>query len=294
MQRSEGAVVVGLDGSAGSLRALRWAAEHAATTRRPLQLVHAVHTVTSAYADGTTGVRSRAVLETSGRRLLADACARVEQAAPGVEVEETPALGDPRETLLRLSEHADVVVVGSRGLGALRSAPLRSVGVALLRRSRCPVVVVRPRKDKVTRHGVVVGLEVAASSAPVLELAYRMASLRRQPLTLLHGTGDAYVGTTGAYRTVEAAAEAESDRLAISETCAGFASRYPEVVVSARTARGRPEQALIEASEDADLLVLGAHQHALPRRILAGSVSTAVLEHAACTVAVVPLGRERW
>lgn len=286
------AVVVGLDGSAASLRALRWAAGHAAAAHRPLHLVHAVPTVASAYADSSRGGRGGTVLTSTAGRVLEQARALVEHDHPGVRVDADRSPGTPAAALVRLSERAGLVVVGSRGLGPLRSTLRGSVGVALLRRSHCPVVVVRPEPRGVTRLGVVVGLEVDPTSTPVLDLAFRMASLRRQPLTLLHGTGAPYVGTTGAYRPVEVAgegADVERERLAVAETCAGFADLFPDVTVTARSTPGRPERALLEASVEADLLVLGAHRRALPRRVLSGSVSTAVVEHARCTVVVVPL-----
>ena len=92
-----------------------------------------------------------------------------------------------------------MLVLGSRGRGQLRSLLLGSVGVALVRHARCPVVVHRPGHAGTVRDGIVVGADATEESLPVLEFAYREASLRKLPLTVLYSYWDIQGGTMGAY-----------------------------------------------------------------------------------------------
>jgi nucleotide-binding universal stress UspA family protein len=70
---------------------------------------------------------------------------------------------------------------------------------------------------------------------------------------------------------------------------AGMRERYPDVRVMVRAAPGLAEHDVASAATRADLLVVGTHQRSSVDRLLVGSVSTAVLEHATCPVAVVPV-----
>jgi nucleotide-binding universal stress UspA family protein len=275
-----GTIVVGVDGSNASARALSWAVQQAQAERRPLMLVHTINAVTPAFLDAAI-VDARdagSVLDAAGRAVLADARHEVERTAPDLEVHEVFDLADPRDRLLELAGDASMIVVGSRGRGSARSLLLGSVSVALVRHAHCPVVVVRPGHVGTVRNGVLVGVDTEPESLPVLELAFRQASLHDLPLTVLHTPWDLRGGT-----------EAESDRLALAETTAGMGEKYPEVHVTTRMASGAPEAVLTDASDRMDLVVVGAHQKGRFSRAFFGSVSVYVVEHATCPVAVVPL-----
>ena len=77
--------------------------------------------------------------------------------------------------------------------------------------------------------------------------------------------------------------------MALAEAMAGLGELYPDVRSSVRTSRGVPELDIARAASRADLLVVGTHQRGPVGRLLFGSVSTSVLEHATCPVAVVPM-----
>ena len=150
MHTKPGSIVVGVDGSPHSMRALDWAVQQAVAEHRPLTLVHTIHAVTPAFMDAAiVDVRDgRSVLDAAGHQVLASARAKVESTAPDLEVHEVFDLADPREMLLQLSEDAAMLVVGSRGRGQLRSLLLGSVSVFVVRHAHCPVVVVRPGYDE--------------------------------------------------------------------------------------------------------------------------------------------------
>jgi len=287
-----GSIVVGVDGSASGGRALGWAVDQALAEKRPLTLVHAVSPAGAVWMD-QAGMDHRLGLEamrTSAQQLLESVRADVTERAPSVEVHEVLRVADPRDLLLELSEKAAMVVVGSRGRGPLRSLLLGSVGVAVTRHASCPVVVHRPGHPGLVRNGVLVGADGSPGSLLTLEFAYRMASLRQLPLTVLHCSWDV-LRTTGTPELVAASAAAvEEERLLLAESMAGLGERYPDVRVRTELARGLADVALTTAGERMDLIVVGAHHGGVAAEILFGSVASSVLEHATSPAAVVPVG----
>ena len=142
------AIVVGVDGSEGSIRALRFALEEARVRDVELRVVHAWHIPPAIYGSGwvPTGVdldEYRKLAEASLARSLADA------GADDAGLAVTPVLreGEPVDVLCAEAAHADLLVVGSRGLGGFRGLLLGSVSQQVVHHSPCPVVVV-PGKDR--------------------------------------------------------------------------------------------------------------------------------------------------
>ena len=297
MHVKPGTIVVGVDGSPHAMRALQWAIKQAVAERRSLTLVHTIHAVTPAFLDAAIvdAGDARSAFDTAGQAVLSEARTKVEWTAPELEVHEVFDLADPRAVLLSLSEHAAMVVVGSRGRGQLRSMLLGSVSVFLARHAHCPVVVVRPFNAGTVRHGVLVGVDTAPESRPVIEFAYRQASLRGLPLALLDCVWDLQAGTMGAYLVPESQSptDLEDERVALAEVVAGMGEKYPDVHVTTTLARGLPQQALVDLGARMDLVVVGAHQWSRITQALLGSVSVAVVEHAEVPVAVVPVSSSR-
>jgi len=291
MDLRSGTIVVGLDDSTSSKRALAWAAEQAVAEHRDLTLVHTISAVSPAYLDAAAvDVRkAREGLRAQAEAVFTAARKDVARKAPELVIHEVFSFEDPREQLLELSRHAALVVVGSRGRGKVRSLLLGSVGVALVRHSACPVVIHRPGNPGTVRNGVVVGADGSEESLVVLEFAYREAALRALPLTVLHCFG--LQGALGAAHVTDTAGDLESERLLLAESMAGLAEKHPDVRARTQLAGGMPQDQLVRMGERMNLIVVGAHQSGSVKRMLFGSVSIAVTEHATCPVAVVPLAR---
>ena len=286
-----GGIVVGVDEVALAGQAVRWAGEQAALEGRRILLVRAASPVTTGWSthamDVPPGTFTSQRLH--GEELLGRARDQVHAVAPGVEVEELFEATDPRTLVLRAAEGAHLVVLGSRGRGPLLSHLLGSVGVGVARRARCPVVVHRPGHPGRVHDGVVVAVDVTEDAIPVLEHAFHQASLRRLPLRVVHYVMDPRSALVGVPMVGDLSVQREEDELALSEAMAGMGERYPDVRVTVRTALGLAEHDVVTAATRADLLVVGSHQRPAADRLLVGSVSTAVLEHATCPVAVVPV-----
>ena len=288
-----GTVVVGVDGSKSADQALDWAIEQAELERRPLTLVHALGplgTSGTAWLD-QAGVNQRDIVDAmrnEGHVLLDAARGRVFAKAPQVVVHEVLRLVDPREALLDLSHDAAMIVLGSRGRGPVRSLVLGSVSVGVSRHAACPVVILRPRNVGVVRRGVLVGADGTERSHASLEFAYRQASLRRLPLTVMHCFWDAQGATAGAHVIPDDAEGYDDQRLLLAESVSGMAEKFPDVHVRTELARGLADDCLVRASGQMDLVVVGFHHAGAVSGLVYGSVASTVLEHASCIVAVIP------
>jgi len=290
MKTNAGTIVVGVDGSESSDRAVAWATDQAVAEHRALTLAHAIHAVTPAYVDAAIVYpQAQSILTSEAHKVLDEARKQVEARAQDLEVHEVLEFLDPREMLLEMSQDAALVVLGSRGRGKIRSLLLGSVSVALVRHAHCPVVVHRPSNAGTVRNGIVVGVEASDESRTVLEFAYREASLRDLPLTVLHCYWDVQAGTAAAGIMYESLRDVEEERVALGEAMAGMSEKYPDVNVTTRMARGLPHEVLAQLGERMNLIVVGAHQANRVSQMVFGSVSVALVERASCPVAVVPV-----
>ena len=140
-------VVVGVDGSEGSRRALRWAAAEAAARGDALELVH-VWEPPQAYAPMGLGAYpvDPEPIQQAAQEQLDGLVAEARDLAPGVEVRGSLVGGAPAQALLEAARTADLLVVGSRGMGGFRSLLLGSVSQQVTHHAPCPVVIV-PEAD---------------------------------------------------------------------------------------------------------------------------------------------------
>jgi nucleotide-binding universal stress UspA family protein len=131
-------IVVGVDGSPASARAVAWAAEQARLTTADLELVSAWAYPLS-YGVPLTG--SGFDPESEARDALAKAIADI--GLPGTRVHTVVVNGSAAPALVRRSDGAALLVVGSRGHGGFEDLLLGSVSTHCVHSARCAVVVVR-------------------------------------------------------------------------------------------------------------------------------------------------------
>jgi nucleotide-binding universal stress UspA family protein len=138
-----GRIVVGVDGSETSRRALRWALDEAKLRGDDLTAVNAWHypyagatelaAMVQAVPPETAQAEARGILEAAAR----------EVAQPGdPEADLVTVCGGPASVLVEQAKGADLLVVGSRGLGGFAGLLLGSVSHQVTHHAPCPVVVV--------------------------------------------------------------------------------------------------------------------------------------------------------
>jgi nucleotide-binding universal stress UspA family protein len=137
-------IVVGVDGSEESRAALTWAVAEAQYRRSHLLVVACSTSAVYSGAPHDSAAHGEDRSQVAGiRSMLAAMVDNVAAAFPDVVLRQRVVSGDPGEQLVRLTEHADMCVVGARGHGGLVGMLVGSVSQHVLAHSRCTVVVVR-------------------------------------------------------------------------------------------------------------------------------------------------------
>ncbi|NKQ52067.1 universal stress protein [Amycolatopsis sp. K13G38] len=261
-------IVAGVDGSDSALDAVRWAAREAARRDAPLMLLHACYVPVPAPYTPIRLPRSYGdALLDQGRDWLDQARTAAREVAD-VPVRTALRAGQAIDQLVRASAGAELVVLGSRGLGGLTGLLLGSVAVGLAAHGHCPVVVVRgePPEDG----PVVVGVDGSALSDDAVEFAFEAALSRHVPLVAVHAHGDA-----------------GGDSRLLAEQLAPWQGKYPDIEVRQEVSAQSPPEALRDAAEGAQLLVVGSRGRGGLAGAGLGSTSQRLLHHATCPIAVV-------
>ena len=301
-------VVVGIDGSAGALRAASYAAALADRLDRPLALVNAYRgapvidpvfpgdgprsaqlaLTAVAYAPYSAGVTDE-VFRLAGERALRVARQAVEESHPQLAVWTDSVHGNPAKVLANASAIATAVVVARSASSPIDRILTGSTVSALLAHATSPTIVVPPDwPPESTTDRIVVGVEGAPSEVPALHFAFGMASETGSPLTVLHANRFLEYAH-GDFPTLEAEAAQvdEADRRMMAESLAGWRELYPDVQTETAFSMDGPASALVGQSRTASLVVVGARARGGLPWLRVGSTARAVALHAACPVAVV-------
>ncbi|WP_372351645.1 universal stress protein [Streptomyces sp. KL116D] len=289
-------VVAAVDGSDDSQRALEWALAEAARRGADLRIVHVAQ-----YAYPLQpGVLMAGPPEPIEDPLIEELREKLagREGLPALEF--ISRTGLPAAVLPEMSKEAQLVVLGSRGRGGFASLLLGSNGVAAARDSVCPVVVV-PRPDRTVDSEapvppgprVVVGLQTDDPDETTLSFAFEHAArtgakvqvVAAYPWPVLAWSA---FGDFTPTAVDQEAAERETLNFA-NDAVAELRKAHPEVAVDLYVAPGDAAGHLVENSREADLVVVGRHRRRFTRPApMLGSVTHAVLLHAAAPVAVVP------
>ena len=227
------------------------------------------------------------VVRAAADGLVEDAAGLARSVRPGVEVRTVVVDADARDVLVDASRAANLVVVGSRGHSAWRSATLGSVSSAVCRHASSPVVVAGRGATVSERRGVLVGADGTAGSLPVIE----SRSGWRPALAATHGHG-LLLG----HRRRDGARPHRRPRRARCRRPApdavrvggGAQQKYPDVDFEVQLTRGLVDIALTEGTPPVTWWSSGVAIPSSWSRLLYGSATTAVLERAEGSVAVVP------
>lgn len=288
-------VVVGVDGSEDALQAVRWGAAEAGRRHVPLRLVIAFGgTVEHGAARPDRDERYRAMLLDRDRDQLAEAAAVAANEVAGLAVEQQLVKGHPIAVLGTEADHAQLVVIGDRGLSRIDGLLVGSVAGALAGRTSCPVVVVPGRRragadqepSDLTSLPVLVGVDRSPACEAAIAFAFDAAAERGVSLVAVHTWSDWKIDPVIAPLLEWDTIEADGRRL-LAERMAVGEQKHPDVAVERVFTRDRPAHNLLERASRAQLLVIGSRGREEFAGLILGSVSNALLHRAPCPVAVV-------
>lgn len=293
-------VIAGVDGSDESLAAAQWAAREAVRRERPLRLVHAW-----SWHPRQDGEPATAAQLHLARRALRQAEDRIRRTCPNVALDDEQVEGPATAALLRMSEQADVLVLGSRGLSGFTGFLVGSVAQGVVARSDRPVVLVRAGEQATdehlpahdgsvsTRNGyrdVVLALDLGDPCDEVIEFAFEAARTRGARLRAVHAWQSPSPLTLGPGEIglIEEPQRAEEWRGFMAAVLQVWRDKYPRVEVAETLTEGRPQSVLVRAASGASLLVVGRRTTDRPTGPRTGPVAQAAIHHVGCPVAVVP------
>ncbi|WP_042431517.1 universal stress protein [Streptacidiphilus anmyonensis] len=289
-----GRVVVGMDGTLESRHAAGWAMDEAACRKVAVELVHAYEYPPPLlpFYDSATELGEDHLREVA-REAMMRAVADTATSEPGVFVSGEVREGAPIEVLLDAAREACLLVVATRGTGALGELVVGSTGTALAGQAACPVVIVPSPKETGTPTApgpVVVGVDGSPHGEAALRQAMEAASLHGRTVVVVHAWHAVPGGlsATAAAQQRRFRADEVSHELLVSESLAGEGQRFPEVAVKTRVVRDHPVRALLDAARGASLIVVGARGTGGYSGLALGSVALGMLHHATCPVCVVP------
>ncbi|HET6481571.1 MAG TPA: universal stress protein [Actinoplanes sp.] len=277
-------IIVGYDRSPDAKAAAQWALDEAARTGAPVEFLYAYEWpvwMPAASMVPATSVQPDEETDRAIKDTLHEAVTSAKETHPSVPVHLSVVHNSAALTLIDRSRDARLIVLGCRGHSAVANL-VGSVSVAVTAHAHCPVVVVRgtPAADA----PVVVGVDDSPSAQLALGYAVEEAVARNVGLRVIR----AWTPVTGIWEEspMVSGVVTERERQPFEELVDSWRQKHPELGITAEAVVEHPAAALVAASEEAQLLVVGTRGHGAVIGMLLGSVSQHVLRHSACTVVV--------
>ncbi|MFF4585668.1 universal stress protein [Streptomyces sp. NPDC001388] len=288
-------VLAGVDGSERSSAAADWAAREAVLRGVPLRLFHAVPSLPGDVVPRQALDRMRHM----GARVLERMAAELVDRYPDVELRGEQADDAPATALLAAARDAGLLVVGTRGTGGFDGLAVGSVALRMAAAAPCPVVLV-PRRPSAFGEGtradagaaqVVVGFDARRPVGEAADFAFSAAEERGARLRVVQAwafPAEAVSPRTLVVTEGDRARWEDEEVLRLSDALRVWQAKYPRVTARTDVMLLQPAEALVNASLEAALLVVGRRTDPQAAEGRLGPVTHAVLHHARCPVAVVP------
>ncbi|MGW6058090.1 universal stress protein [Streptomyces sp. NPDC055189] len=276
-------ITAGIDGSPESLDAAAWAAREALRRALPLHLIHA-------YEQPSERSRLPEIEVPSHREsgALDRAVLGLSRAYPTLGILDEQVTGPPVRALTTAAESSALLVLGSRGFGAIAGVLVGSVALAVAARAPCPVVLVRTQEHHEDEHDsspthphrpVVLGLDLNRPCDELMEFAFFAAAIRHAPLHVVH------TWTVPLLPTADVLDLAVTKSRLLSAALTPWRHKFPETQVTECLVHGRAGHHLVEAAAGSALLVVGRRT---PAGEHLGPTTHSAIHHAMGPVAIVP------
>lgn len=277
-------VVVGVDGSDDGLRAVRFGANTARTFGGELMLVHAVDDAMLAGAWGV--VYDPEVLQNAGVSATAQAKElALELGLPEDRIRTEVVLGSPGGVLGRLSEVADLLVLGRRSVSGLERMFVGSTSVSVVSNSSCPVLVISAAAHPIdvgSKKVLGVGMNTSPGNHETLEQAFKQAVRFQSSLEIVH----ALQPPIGIFSKKLSPADLDEQlryiRGGIKALAKSISVRYPDVQYKVIAVADSPINELVSRSSGWDALVLGVGNSGFGL----GGLVRGLMAHAECPLLI--------
>jgi nucleotide-binding universal stress UspA family protein len=281
-------IVVAVDGSPHSDAAVEWAARESVLRHASVALVHAITPMPGSLADAAARSNVDRWYKDNANTVVAAAEATFRAAhgqSRAVDVQTTVLEAPVLPALIDLSASAPLIVVGSRGQGAIGRLLMGSVSTGLVHHAHCPVAVIPlgETRNAPDRRPVLLGVDGTAASDGAIALAFDEATRRSADLLALYAWSD-----VGVLPIIGRWYDYETDATnLLAERLAGWREKYPDVRVARRVVCDVPAHALFVEARYSQLVVVGSRGRGGFAGLQLGSVASAVVHTSPAPVIVV-------
>lgn len=290
-----GRVVVGLDSGAPAPGPLRHAASEAVLRNAMLHIVSVWSYPPMSTEERMLTTASAVEAETAERVAGIVGELMTEQPYRDLSAEVEVTQGAPANVLIAAAEDADLLVVGRSDGARVRHAVLGSVASKCVRHASGPVMVVPPAEGPVTataddaeRSEILVGIDGSEPAQRAMSWALAEAGLRGATVRAVYCWEEPMLLGGDLMMALPNPAVLERDAEAALNEWLSAADVPDGVTLSGATQRGNPGHALLDAIDDADLVVVGSRGLGGFKGLMLGSVARRVAHLAPCPVVVIP------
>jgi len=290
---TDGRIVVGYDGSAGSVNALTHAARLANDRGIPLLILMALPHLNPKVPRTARAIKLDpdylSHIKGRAKRRLDAASEQLASQYPELKTEVALMSAEPAGALAEASKDAALVVVGVRGHSSERLSPmLGGVSGTVIAHAQGPVMVVPEGIHDMASGPVVVGLVEAPDSLAAGQVAVKEAERRGVPLMAIYAWDIApELVDFGATVRIDPEQTHKDLEAMLQSLLAPLLDGHPTVKAEYRVVQGTPRAALVDASQQASLIVMGSRGLGGFAGLLLGSASRAVTRESDCPVIVV-------
>lgn len=299
---SDHPVLVGIDGSANAETAMWWAVDIAIAANRPLRLLTCYSLpvmvglgAASGYVGPMLTTEEIREIDAANRKVLEDLKAKVAAAQPSLSVELFIDQGSPATAILKASEDAAMIVMGTRGVGSTHALVLGSVSYAVAHRAKCPVVLVPESAERTAGGRVVIGIDGSKNSMQAADWGLHFAESLKRPVELVSAWQYPYAAMSPEIGMVmgpdieelRQAMKRDARKLVDQVRMHLSVDEHSHVSITTDVVEGSATEALIDHSRPNDILVVGSRSKSLLAAALLGGTSLALAHRSKCPIAIV-------